>query len=270
MRHRSRHRSRWLHLSYRQALRRRRLAGMPVGLVIGFVASSMIAAGALSTAYVMNAGDSAHVTCAGPSLSVANQTATALDLNCAPDPATTTTDPTTTLPPGGPVAEDQVARGFGNSSVTVRVGDTTPEIALAYVAADDSAPGQSVTFSGDGLTWDRVEQVNAQRGDAEIWAASTAGSDFAVTVTASQPGKRVQLTVITYTNGVEIGAVQRASAPSGPQSVSLVPLATGSIVTAVGMDYDSSISRTLGPGQVLDAQNTDHAHDTYWVQHLEA
>ena len=265
--------------------RGRRARVFVVGVTVGAVVGGVVAAQALSSNLAMNAGDTAHVTCAGPSLSVSNQSGTALDLTCAPDPTTATTvAPTTTLAPTTTVAptttttvptstnitEDVVVKGFGTGTVSVNVPNTVSEIAVAFVSLDDSSPGQTGTVSGGGLTWHLAGRSNAQRGDAEAWWAMTAGAPFSATMTPAQAGKPSQLTVITFAGSTGIGTVMPASSLRGAPTVTLTPVASGSWVGAVGMDYDHAILRTLGPGQTMDAQNTDALGDTYWVQHLNA
>lgn len=159
-----------------------------------------------------------------------------------------------------------MVKGFGVGAVTVDVSNAASEVAVAWVSADDSSPGQTALVSG-GPAWALAGRSNAQRGTAEAWWAMTAGANFSVTATPSQGGKSLQLTVITYKGSAGIGTVKVASASSGAQAVTLTPQATGSMAAAVGMDFDNSINRTVGPGQTLDAQNTDAAGDTYWVQH---
>src|SRR5665213_3290651 len=53
-----------------------------VGLVVGVVAGGSVTAAAVTNNLSLGAGDTSHVTCAGSSLSVANQAATSLDLTC--------------------------------------------------------------------------------------------------------------------------------------------------------------------------------------------
>jgi len=257
--------------------RRAGFVGIAAGLVAGIVVGGVVIAYAQSSTLALNAGDTAHVTCAGPSLSVANQTATALDLSCAPNPTTTTTVPatttgatSTTIPGSGSVSEDQIAKAFGAGTVTAAVSNSTPDVAVALVSADDVSPGQTVTVAGGGLVWKLAGRTNAQRGDAEIWWTTTAGASFSVTATPAQSGKSTQLTVITFAGASGVGAVKGAGATTGPPTIALVPQATGSWVGGVGMDWDHATLRTLGPNQTLDAQNTDSAGDTYWAQHLNA
>ena len=256
--------------------RRSGWVGLAAGVVTGLVLGGVIVAEAQSSTVAMNAGDAAHVTCAGPNLSVANQTGTALDLTCAPNPTTTTTTipPTTTTstttPGTGLVSEDQVAKALVTGTATAAISNSTPEVVVVFVSADDAAPGQTVGVSGGGLAWKLAGRTNTQRGDAEVWWAMTAGTPVSVTATPSQGGKPTQLTVITFAGSAGLGAVKGASAASGAPTVALTPQATGSWAGAVGTDWDNATNRTLGANQAMDAQNTDSMGDTYWVQHAIA
>ena len=204
----------------------------------------------------LNAGDTAHVNCSGPGLSVANQTATALDLKCAPNPV---------------VTQAQVASAFGPMAVTVNVASSVPQVAVAWVATDGPQVGnQTATVTGGGLTWTLAGRSNVQAGDAEVWWAVTTGSDLSVTATAASGALNTELTVITYDGASGVGASSAASSAGGSPTVTLTPAASGSLVGAVGFDWDSSAARVVAPGQTLDAQNTDSLGDTYWTQHANA
>src|SRR5665213_2563069 len=65
---------------WRQKSRSMRL--ITVGLVVGVVAGGSVTAAAVSNNLSLGAGDTSHVTCAGTSLSVANQAVKSLDLTC--------------------------------------------------------------------------------------------------------------------------------------------------------------------------------------------
>jgi hypothetical protein len=168
------------------------------------------------------------------------------------------------------VTQDQIGRAFGNGSAIVAMANTVREVAVAFVSMDDVTAGQTATVTGGGFVWHLAGRTNAQRGDAEIWWAMTAAKSFAVTATPKQGGRGTQLTVITFKGSAGIGSVASASAASGAPSVSLSPVASGSWIGAVGMDFDHATPRTPAAGQTIDAQNTDAAGDTYWVQHRNA
>ncbi|WP_096302296.1 hypothetical protein [Jatrophihabitans sp. GAS493] len=169
-----------------------------------------------------------------------------------------------------PLAQRSVHSGLARSRVSVAVPSHLVEVAVAWVSADGRAGGQSATVTGGGLTWRLAGRANASAGDAEAWYATTVGVPFTVTAVAAQPGLGIQLAVSTYTGASGIGAVTSVSGESGAPSAGLTPQANGSIVAAVGMDWDWAILRTPAPGNTIDRQDTDSDQDTYWEQHLDA
>lgn len=168
------------------------------------------------------------------------------------------------------VARDQIRGAFGTGSAIVSVSNSVREVVVAFVSANDVTAGQTATVGGGGFVWHLAGRANTQRGDAEIWWATTAAKAFAVTATAKQGGKRIQLTVMTFAGGVGVGAVASAASAKGAPTVSLTPVASGSWIGAVGVDVDKSVKRTVGAAQTIDAQNVDADADTYWVQHRNA
>jgi hypothetical protein len=176
----------------------------------------------------------------------------------------------TAVAPTSSVTRDRIAKAFGVGAVTTpTIPNSVSEIALAFVSLDDVAAGQTAVVSGGGLAWHLAGRTNAQRGDAEIWWAKTAGAAFTASVSPAQSGRSSQLTVMTFTGSAGIGSVVGASSAKGVPTLALSPVATGSWIGAVGMDFDRAAPRTLGGGQTLDAQNTDGLGDTYWVQHVD-
>jgi hypothetical protein len=165
----------------------------------------------------------------------------------------------------------------GHNALTTQ-GFTTAEAGeelLAFVSSD-GPPGagkQSATVSGAGLTWTLVARANAQSGDSEIWAARSlaALSDATVTSTPTVKGYDQSLTVISMQMSDGIGASVIGGAASGTPSVSLKTTGKGSLVYAVGNDWDTATGRTLGPNQVLLRQYLDtKTGDTFWSQHTGA
>jgi hypothetical protein len=143
---------------------------------------------------------------------------------------------------------------------------------LAFVGAD-GPPGagrQSATVSGGGLTWTLVKRANTRAGDAEIWWA-TASKPLAgatVTSTLSASGYDQSLTVISMEMSNGIGASASGGAASGAPAVSLKTTEEGSLVFAVGNDYDRVLARTLGTNQAMLHQYLDTGTgDTYWSQY---
>ena len=146
-------------------------------------------------------------------------------------------------------------------------------VAIATVAKDCNTTVTGV--SGGGLTWALVSRTNVQRGTSEIWRAFAPAplSNVTVTATLSQ-NVAASLTVMSFT-GVDttgtngsgaIGATGSGNSFEGAPTASLVTTRNGSWVLGVGNDYDNSISRTPGMGQVLVHQYLAPAGDTYWVQ----
>jgi Bacterial Ig domain/Lysyl oxidase len=161
----------------------------------------------------------------------------------------------------------------GKGEVSTRRFSTAAagETLVAFVSSDGPAGRgtQTVTVSGAGLTWRRVQRSNAHSGDSEIWTATATRRLRRVTVT-SRPARRghdQQLTVLAFRGSGGVGASARATAATGGPSVHLVTRAAGSLSYAVGNDYDSATARTVGSGQALVSQWVDRTTgDTYWVQ----
>ena len=257
---------------------------MSVAAVIGLLGYSLggsyprVASATSPSVISMNPGDVDQANCP-TAISVDSQSPSALVFDCGTTttttaPSTTTTAPSTTTsttPPRSVVAVDRIVKGFGTSAVTVAMTNSSSEVVVAFVSADAASAAQTVTVSDPGatnrLSWHLAGRANAQLGDAEIWWTITTGSNFSVLATPAQLGKNTELTVETFAGSAGIGAVQTKSVAKGAPSVTLTPQTTGSYLSAVGMDYDNSVARTLGGGQALDAEDTDSAGDTYWVQH---
>jgi hypothetical protein len=161
----------------------------------------------------------------------------------------------------------------GRGAVTTS-GFTTAEPGeqlLAFVASDGPAGAgrQSAAVSGAGLTWTLVKRANSRPGDAEIWwaTAPTPLANATVTSTQSASGYDQSLTVIAMQMSNGIGASVAVGAASGAPSVSLTTTEVGSLVFAVGNDYDKAAARTLGTNQVMLHQYLDATGDTYWSQY---
>lgn len=167
------------------------------------------------------------------------------------------------------VSLDKVSTAFDPSSATASVPNATPELAVAWVSADGLSGNQSVTVSDPAgtMSWTLAGRSDAQQGDAEVWWARTAGRAFSVRATQTKQGTNVMVAVTTYAGATGIGQVASGAAPGGAPSLTVTPQSSGSLVGAVGFDWDSATPRSLAPGQALDAGTTDPAGDTYWVQH---
>ncbi len=143
---------------------------------------------------------------------------------------------------------------------------------LAFVSSDGPAGAgkQAVTVSGAGLEWKLVARANSQSGDSEIWAAraATALTGATVTSTPSASGYDQTLSVISVEMSLGIGASVSGGGSSGAPSVSLTTTEEGSVVYAVGNDWDTATARTLGSNQVMLRQYLDtKTGDTFWSQY---
>jgi hypothetical protein len=143
---------------------------------------------------------------------------------------------------------------------------------LAFVASDgpNGAGKQSATVSGAGLKWTLVKRANSRPGDAEIWWATATKQLSNVTVASKQSaaGYDQSLTVIAEQMSDGIGASATAGAASGAPSISLKTTEEGSLLFAVGEDWDRAAARTLGSNQMLLQEYLDKGTgDTFWSQY---
>ena len=193
----------------------------------------------------------------------ATSAAVAVTVNNAPPP-----------PPANPPAVDKMVFSDGLGKRTTAAFSTTSmgETLVAFAASDGppAAGGQTLTISGAGLTWTRVQRANTQFGTSEIWTATASAALTNVTVssTPSATGFYQSLTVIAFTGVGSVGASNIANAGTGAPSVSLVSQAAGSLVYAVGNDWDNAIARTVAAGQTKVHEFLAPAGDTMWVQSL--
>jgi hypothetical protein len=162
----------------------------------------------------------------------------------------------------------------GNGTVTtpsfITAGAGEQLVALVSADGPQRAGGQTATVSGAGLTWHLVTRANSQFGDAEIWwaTAPTALAGATVTSTPALSGYDQSLSVIAVQMSKGIGASIAGGAASGGPTVSLTTTEAGSLVFAVGHDWDNAIERTLGSNQVMLHQFLDaRAGDTSWSQY---
>jgi hypothetical protein len=106
-------------------------------------------------------------------------------------------------------------------------------------------------------------------GDAEIWTAlaPTAVSNLTVTASEAQGGYDMSLYVVAYQGVGGIGNSTAASAATGAPTVAVTTTKGGSLVYAVGNDYDNPVAYTVGTNQKMDDLWQDSSTgDTYWVQ----
>lgn len=163
----------------------------------------------------------------------------------------------------------QSVKATGTGAVTAKLGAVpSGETLLAFVASDGSRDGgQTASVSGGGLTWIRVQRENSQLGDSEVWTAAVRSSvpSLAVTATLSQHYSQ-QLAVLALSGSDGVGARAAAAAASGAPRVSLTTKRPGSLLFAVGNDWDTNTPRTLSAGQAVVAETQALSGEDYWVQ----
>ncbi|MFQ4149914.1 Ig-like domain-containing protein [Arthrobacter sp. LAPM80] len=189
-------------------------------------------------------------------------TATAVTVNVLPQPGTVSVDASV------------AAQGGGGAATPAFSTSVAGETLLAEVSTDGpTAAGQTATVSGAGLSWSLVKRANSVSGAAEIWTAKAPAilSNVVVTSKATQGGASQQLSVQAFINAAGVGASTAASAATGAPSLFLMATAAGSVVYAVGHDWDNATAHVPGTGQALINQWLDTGSgDTYWVQSTTA
>src|SRR5262249_24767023 len=141
-------------------------------------------------------------------------------------------------PAGLSLASNVSVDGIG-AVTTSAFNVSSGTVLVALAASDGPATGtnQTLTISGGGLAWTRVQRAAVQRGDAEIWTA-TASSSASITVTSSQAllvnGNAVaqSLTVLGFTGSSGTGASGIANAATGAPKITLA----GESAAAAGYD----------------------------------
>jgi hypothetical protein len=205
--------------------------------------------------FALKAGDTAHVTCAGSSLSVSNQAGTSLDLTCVP---TAPPGSGLTLAPSPPLALADGTNVPGKPPATATTSSFTPPANSLLVALgannnyayDYTTAWQSV--SGGGLSWSRVTNYNdaggGEQGGVEVWAATVGASPAAMRVTAvgnatqTSTADWVALQVLVFTSVTgtpTVGNSAVTSSPSGLPQAS-VNVQAGSLVAAVASDWSAN------------------------------
>lgn len=173
--------------------------------------------------------------------------------------------------PGGVVVDVKVASDGAGTRTTPAFSTSAPnEVLIAFAASDGPLTSkQTLTVSGAGLTWTLVKRANGQAGTAEIWKATAPAALANVTVTSTQLNSSFHqsLTVVAFKGTSGIGASAAGSAPASAPSISLVATKAGSLVWAIGHDWDRAVGRVVGTNQTLVRQWVDTSTgDTYWVQ----
>src|SRR4029079_10505059 len=106
-------------------------------------------------------------------------------------------------------------------------------------------------------------------GAAEIWQALSpnAVSNISVTVTPSVINFSTSLTVVTFAGAEGVGGSACASSNVGAPSLSITTTRIGSLLYAIGNDWDGASARTLGPNQSMTHEwLSTTTGDSYWVQ----
>lgn len=182
--------------------------------------------------------------------------------------------PVVAPPATGPAVDVMVFAQGAGTRTTPAFSTTSPgDVLVAFVGSDGPAASnsQTVTVSGAGLTWSRVQRSASQFGDAEIWTATASGILTGVTVKSVQAvgALHQSLTVIAFSGVTGIGASSIAGAASGAPTIGLTTQGAGSLVYGVGNAWDRAIARTIPAGQTKVREFVDTAvGDTFWVQSI--
>jgi hypothetical protein len=182
---------------------------------------------------------------------------------------------------GGPTVDANVfSNGTGTRTTPAFSTTAAGDVLVAFAASDGPTTGtntQTLTISGAGLAWTRVARAATSRGVSEIWTATAPAALTNVTVSSAQSVTLVNgaavnqlLDVVAFSNATGIGASNVAAAASGAPAVSLVAQAAGSVVYAVGNDFDQAIARSVPAGQTKVREFLAPTGDTFWVQALNA
>jgi hypothetical protein len=176
-------------------------------------------------------------------------------------------------PPATLIVDTSVSADGSGAQTTGAFSTSAPgDVLVAFAGSDGpSNRSQTLTISGAGLQWTLVTRANGQGGTSEIWRATAANQLTNVTVRSAQSstGYHQSLTVVAFKNAAGTGASAGAGALSGAPTISVTTTKAGSLVYAMGNDWDNAIARGVPAGQTLIHQWVDTSTgDTYWVQTL--
>jgi O-glycosyl hydrolase len=177
-----------------------------------------------------------------------------------------------------PTLENSVSRhqDFASSSISapslaVTGSDT---LLVAFVAADGPLTGPQwvSSVSGGGLTWKRVARANGVAGVTEVWTAVAPDPIADLRVRAGLGTGRWMgaLTVAAFDGAAADVVPVTASATTGAAKLTVQPSGAGSLIWAVGHDWDNAVARSLLGGQSLVDQFLASVLDTFWVQRVSA
>ena len=182
---------------------------------------------------------------------------------------------------GNPTVQTSVFSN-GTGARTTPAFNTTAagEVLIALIGSDGPTTGvntQTLTVTGAGLTWTRVQRAATSRGVAEIWTATAPAVLTGATVTSTQAVTTVlgapvnqSVMVFAFTNASGVGATTAASGVSINATATLVTQAAGSLVFGVGNDFDRAVARTVGAGQTKLHEFLAPTGDTFWMQSVNA
>jgi Big-like domain-containing protein len=147
------------------------------------------------------------------------------------------------------------------------------EVLVAFAASDgpSGANAQTLTISGAGLAWTRVRSIAGRPGVVEVWTATAPAVLTNATVTSTQSvtagGPYNQsLTVVAFSGVSGVGASNAVSGLSTTASAGVITQGAGSLIYAVGNDFDRALARTIPAGQVKVHEFLAPTGDTFWVQ----
>jgi beta-lactam-binding protein with PASTA domain len=165
------------------------------------------------------------------------------------------------------ISSGPMPASFSSDSRTVPITTTGQALLIAFATADGPNGPQTLTVSGGGLVWTRVQRANNQNGTAEIWRAMATAplTGAVITSAAGRAGYQQSLTVMAFTGATGVGASVIGSAATGAPSVSLVTTRANSLVFGAGNDATAAVLRTPGNGQVMVHQFAAGG-DSFWVQ----
>lgn len=145
------------------------------------------------------------------------------------------------------------------------------DLLLAFIASDGPANDtqQIKKVTGGNLNWTLVVRSNDKWGTAEIWQAKASGIfSAAVTAVPTRTGYHGSITVAAFRGAApNTGGSAAATGTGARPNVALTTAKPGSLVWAVGHDWDTAKKRGTDAGQEIFHQYVDTAvHDTFWTQ----
>lgn len=175
----------------------------------------------------------------------------------------------TTAPSPDVTRSISVNQGAASRLVSGRISTSARDQLIVAFLASDGPAGAVQSFlsvTGCGLDWDLVERANAQLGTSEIWQATSQAplAGCAVTAARARGAYEGTATLVAYDNAV----VGNSAGASGDEDNAKVRISgrEGSLLFAVGNDWDDAIARQMPAGQAIVHQFLSPKGDTMWVQ----